>query len=144
MGAYIIGNRFNAFKQEMISLRETLERHFNTIMLSIQNGLPEVEESEVDQIDYMFKLGENQPWTCRTCQVYNQATNQLCTTCKSKKPEFKIEAPKPKKVEKVVITSQKVEKVLITSQKVQKVDKAYQQTWLAKTAKGPKPPKMTN
>lgn len=59
MGAYIIGNRFNAFKQEMISLRETLERHFNTIMLSIQNGLPEVEESEVDQIDYMFKLGEN-------------------------------------------------------------------------------------
>ena len=102
MGAFIIGNRFAAFKQEMINLRETLERHFNTIMLSIQNGLPEVEESEADQIDYMFKLGENQPWTCRTCQVHNAASNKQCTTCKSNKPEYKIEAPKPKKVEKKV------------------------------------------
>ena len=36
------GEGFTKYKEEITTLRETLERHFNTAMVSIQAGLPEV------------------------------------------------------------------------------------------------------
>ena len=37
-----MGHQFFAYKQEIVTLRETLQRHFNSVMLSIERGLPEV------------------------------------------------------------------------------------------------------
>lgn len=53
--SFHLGERFFAYKQEIVTLRETLERHFNSIMASIEKGLPEVEEEvKEEEMDYMF------------------------------------------------------------------------------------------
>lgn len=54
----------------MISLRATLEKHFNMCMVSIQQGLPEVEDEEFDDKDLVFE-SQNASWTCPTCKVRN-------------------------------------------------------------------------
>ena len=42
-----------------MTLRETLQRHFNSVMLSIERGLPEVAQDEEDDLDYEYKLAQN-------------------------------------------------------------------------------------
>ena len=51
------GEGFTKYKEEITTLRETLERHFNTAMVSIQAGLPEVEQvvKKNDTADYPFE-----------------------------------------------------------------------------------------
>ena len=96
---YHLGERFFVFKQQIVTLRETLERHFNTIMLSIQNGLPEVQEEVKVEVDFMFSDKPGDEWTCRVCQIKNPTTAQNCNTCRSARPIFKPVQPKPKPVE---------------------------------------------
>ena len=77
-------------------------------MLSIERGLPEVAQDEEDDLDYEYKLAQNQDWTCKTCQVKNPANKETCW-CGTKKPTYKIAAPKPppKKQEQKVATKKK-------------------------------------
>ena len=44
---YSMGNEFLVYKQEIVTIRETLERHFNNIMLSIERDQPEIEEAKI-------------------------------------------------------------------------------------------------
>jgi hypothetical protein len=54
-GKLHLGERFIQFKMEVTSLRETLERHFNKTMKSIQQGIPEVkDDGKADKSDYNF------------------------------------------------------------------------------------------
>ena len=41
-----------------MTLRETLARHFNSVLLSIERGLPEVAQEKDDDLDYEYKLAK--------------------------------------------------------------------------------------
>ena len=45
-GMIHLGDRFFRYKQEVNSLRSTLESHFSKVINSIEAGLPEVQEEE--------------------------------------------------------------------------------------------------
>ena len=65
-----MGERFFKYKQEIITLRETAERHLNSSMASIEAGLPEVtkEVAGGGRRDVLFEeIAEKQEWKCRTC-----------------------------------------------------------------------------
>jgi hypothetical protein len=49
-----LADKFFAYKQTIVTLRETLNRHFNTCMTSIANGLPEVMEDQEDEKKHHF------------------------------------------------------------------------------------------
>ena len=87
-GQLIIGRRFIDFKEKQTTLREVVERHFNTVMREISNGLPSInEEIDDDENDYTFD-GTNvgKDWTCRTCHVKNPIHNDKCNACHTPKP----------------------------------------------------------
>lgn len=78
----ILAKRFTRFKESMNTLREVVERHFNTCMREIMNGLPSIVVTSNDDIDYRFdgsKIGGK--WTCRTCQVKNEMKVLKCVGC---------------------------------------------------------------
>ena len=71
-GKLIIGQNFIRYKENVTTLREVVERHFNTVMQEILNGLPSIANNYEDDNDYTFdgsNVGSN--WTCRICQVKN-------------------------------------------------------------------------
>jgi hypothetical protein len=67
MGMIQLTDKFFAYKQTIVTLRETLNRHFNTCMTSIANGLPEVMEDEEDDEEHNFDATMVGKWTCRVC-----------------------------------------------------------------------------
>lgn len=42
LGQLQMTDKFFAYKQQIVTIKETLNKHFNTCMTSIKNGLPEV------------------------------------------------------------------------------------------------------
>lgn len=84
----------------MNTLREVVERHFNTCMREIMNGLPSIMVTSNDDNDYTFDGGNTGgQWTCRTCQVKNKMQNSTCTNCKAKKPDLTFKTGNQKKDE---------------------------------------------
>lgn len=67
MGRMQLTDKFFSYKQHIVTLRETLQRHFNNCMQSIKNGLPEVQQEEEDDFDYTFDGTAVGAWTCRVC-----------------------------------------------------------------------------
>ena len=96
-GQTILGHAFFKYKQEMSTLRDTVERHINNLMSSIENGLPEVKVAinANDKTDYTF-TGEGangiQEWTCKVCQVKNEWKIKNCITCNNNRPVYKLNA----------------------------------------------------
>ncbi len=86
MGMIQMTDKFFAYKQNIVTLRETLQRHFNTCMNSIKNGLPEVleDDDDLDTLDVQM----NGRWTCRVCQVRNEEKTVKCLTCQSDRPKI--------------------------------------------------------
>ena len=105
------GERFTKYKEEITTLREALERHFNTAMGSISAGLPEVEQvvAEGDEADHPFqallkKVDINQlkqaefdmlykfdpeaaHWACRVCREQSPKDRITCGVCGAKRPD---------------------------------------------------------
>ena len=81
-GRLIIGMKFIKYKETVTSLREVVERHFNTVMREIMNGLPSIACADDSETDYTFD-GTNTGtlWTCRICQVKNPIAAAKCSTC---------------------------------------------------------------
>ena len=72
----ILSQKFIRYKEQVNSLREVVEHHFNTVMREIMNGLPSIEEDFEDEADYEFDGGNTGThWTCRVCQVKNQISS---------------------------------------------------------------------
>ena len=106
------GENFTKYKEEITTLRETLERHFNTAMNSIQAGLPEVQQivAKNDTADYPFemllkKTDINQlkaaefnmlykfdpnaaQWVCPICREKSPKESQQCRVCGTKRPDL--------------------------------------------------------
>lgn len=93
VGRMLIGQKFIRYKEQVTSLREVVERHFNTVMKEIMAGLPSIAEEEDAGADYVFD-GSNTGthWTCRTCQVKNVVSATQCATCRSAKPKLTFNA----------------------------------------------------
>ena len=88
LGQLQLTDKFFAYKQEIVTLRTALNNHFNQCMTSIKNGLPEVEEEVKDEADYTFDASMVGKWTCRVCQVRNNADVKQCVTCRSDRPKL--------------------------------------------------------
>lgn len=71
MGKLQLTDKFFAYKQNIVTLRETLEKHFNTCMNNIRKGLPDVIEEAKDDKDYTFDGTNVGSWTCRVCIIKN-------------------------------------------------------------------------
>jgi hypothetical protein len=97
MGVIQLTDKFFEYKQRIVTLRETLNRHFNTCMTSIQNGLPEVAEEDLDEEEHNFDASMIGKWTCRVCQVRNEEKVTQCTICKSARPKLEAKQMLPKK-----------------------------------------------
>ena len=48
-GKLVIGPRFIKYKELVNTLREVVERHLNTVMVEIMNGLPSIRNSYEDE-----------------------------------------------------------------------------------------------
>ncbi len=73
-GKMFLAAKFFRYKEQVTTLRNAVEHHFNNVMREISNGLPSIsDEQEDSNIDYTFD-GTNvgNKWTCRVCQVINQ------------------------------------------------------------------------
>lgn len=69
-GSIHLGDRFFRYKQDVNTLRSTLEGHFSRVINQIEAGLPEVKDEGGVPEDDVFS---NAPtWTCPTCTVVNQ------------------------------------------------------------------------
>ena len=67
-GRMILSTKFFRYKECINSLREVVERHFNTVMKEIMNGLPSITEDVEDGADHTFDGGNvGTHWTCRVC-----------------------------------------------------------------------------
>lgn len=55
-------------------------------MVSIQEGLPEVEDEEMDEYEHQFQA-QDSAWTCPTCKVLNNPQTNVCW-CKTARPKF--------------------------------------------------------
>ena len=88
-GKLQVGKRFIDYKERVQTLRESVERHFNSVMKEISEGLPSIQDDAEDDTDYTFD-GTNvgTTWTCRTCQVKNDMKQDKCGTCRSAKPDM--------------------------------------------------------
>lgn len=89
-GRMQMGQRFIKYKESVTSLRVTVEKHFNTLMWEIMNGLPSIacnDESTAE--DYSFD-GSNvgQEWSCTVCLTKNQIYEKKCIICGSAKPQL--------------------------------------------------------
>ena len=87
-----LGERFFKYKQDMNTMKQTLERHFSAIINDIEEDFPSVqvedckEEEEYD--DFAFINTTN--WTCFICRSKNTNDSPFCTECGSPSP-IKIE-----------------------------------------------------
>jgi len=82
-----LGDRFFKYKQDVNTLRSTLEGHFSRVINQIEAGLPDVKEEEGIKEDDVFSSSPT--WTCPTCTVVNQMTNEQCQICRTKRPPIK-------------------------------------------------------
>lgn len=80
-----LGEKFFKFKQDLITLRATLENHFNKCLVSIQQGLPEVVDDDDDDDEILFEMAQ---WTCKICKIHMKKEELTCRNCKRAKPTF--------------------------------------------------------
>jgi hypothetical protein len=79
VGQDSIGLRFQLYQQQLHSLRELLEKHFNAHLKAIQDGLPEVDEdSGQGQSVIVFEMEQ---WTCWMCKLKHPKSLLQCTNC---------------------------------------------------------------
>lgn len=68
-----LGERFFKYKQDVNTMRDTVERHFSKIINEIEAGLPSVSYEEVkkedDEDQDFFTKGKT--WTCINCTMIN-------------------------------------------------------------------------
>ena len=83
------GERFFKYKQEVNSLKDTLERHFGTVISEIEAGLPsvEVEESKNEEDDEEDSFNKATTWTCIICTTANPMANLKCQICRTAAPK---------------------------------------------------------
>lgn len=69
-GNYTALQKFQKFKEEMISMKNILENHFNAAYESIKSDLAEVapEMGKVTSKDYTFDGTDIGEWTCVICK----------------------------------------------------------------------------
>lgn len=78
----ILADKFFKFKQEVNSLKDTVEKHFSKILGDLEAGMPDVPAGDEDEdID----LGGTN-WTCPTCTNENPQKMDKCGICRSLKP----------------------------------------------------------
>jgi hypothetical protein len=83
-----LGERFFKYKQQVNSLKETLERHFGTVISEIEAGLPsvQVEESKEGDDDEEDNFSKATTWTCIICTTQNPMANPRCSICRTAAP----------------------------------------------------------
>ena len=61
--------KFIKYKETVTVMREVVERHFNTVMREIMNGLPSIACADESEMDYNTFDGVSAGtlWTCRIC-----------------------------------------------------------------------------
>jgi len=69
-----LGEKFFKYKQDVNTLRDTVERHFSKVINEIEAGLPivcveEVKEEDDEESDFFTKAKN---WTCINCTMVNQ------------------------------------------------------------------------
>ena len=68
-----LGEAFFKYKQDCITMKDTVEKHFTLVIREIEAGLPQVVEEEVkdedDEEDFFVKGSH---WTCINCTMVNQ------------------------------------------------------------------------
>ena len=90
-GKLILSRKFMVFKKKVTTLREVVERHFNTVMKEIMNGLPSIgADDDQDDEDHTFGSALGGKWTCRVCQVKNNADQHSCGTCRTARPDLSV------------------------------------------------------
>ena len=74
----------------MNSLKETLERHFSTVLSEFEEDLPsvQVEDSKNDDDEEEETYRNSTNWTCIYCRSKNAISNPLCTECGSPSPKL--------------------------------------------------------
>ncbi len=85
-----LGERFFKYKQDVNSLKETLERHFSTVIGEIEAGLPsvQVEESKDCDDDEEDTFNKAKTWTCIMCTTPNPIGNTRCQICRTAAPKL--------------------------------------------------------
>jgi hypothetical protein len=73
-----LGEKFFKFKQDVNTLKDTVERHFSKVINEIEAGLPsvsfeEVKEDDDEDTDFFIKAKN---WTCVNCTMVNPIGNQ--------------------------------------------------------------------
>ena len=88
----MIGERFVKYKQNLIGLKDAVEKHFSRTIIQIEAGLPDIQD-EADFCRDLFSLKhtDDKTWTCPTCTNINQITTAECGICRTKMPVVKIE-----------------------------------------------------
>ena len=94
-----LGDRFFKYKQDVNTLRDTVERHFSKVINEIEAGLPivcveEVEEEDDEDEDFFTKAKN---WTCINCTRVNEMRNISCHTCSLFRPDIAKKNAKNKK-----------------------------------------------
>lgn len=91
-----LGERFFKYKQEVNSMKDTLERHFGTVISEIEAGLPsvEVEESKGDDDDEDDTFTKATTWTCIICTTQNAMALDKCQICRTAAPKIDTKAKK--------------------------------------------------
>jgi len=83
-----LGERFFAFKREVISLKESVEEHFGKTIQDIEANLPDV-PYDGDKDHDLDSFAKDQ-WFCASCTASNQNNVQYCQSCGSPKPRIKL------------------------------------------------------
>jgi hypothetical protein len=67
-----LGERFFKYKQDVNSMRSTVEQHFSHVINQIEAGLPDIVDDEEckDEDNDIFEGAKT--WTCLTCTMQNQ------------------------------------------------------------------------
>ena len=81
-GRNIIGPTFQRFKDQVMQLKNTLERHFSRHIAIIEEGLVKIEEdSRLEQEEQSDKFGLAPTWICPTCTNRNKREQLKCMQC---------------------------------------------------------------
>ena len=67
-----LGERFFKYKQQVINLKDSVERHFSKVINEIEAGIPSVVGEECKEDDEDDTFNKATTWTCIVCTVVNQ------------------------------------------------------------------------
>jgi hypothetical protein len=64
-----LGEQFFKYKQDVNSLKDTVEKHFSKVISQIEAGLPDVIDNDENDHDIFIPTLAN--WLCPTCTTEN-------------------------------------------------------------------------